>query len=76
VEAPPSGGRQLLNSFKKIGYDGPCPPKGKAHRYIFKVYALDNSPNLKPKATRADFEQAISGHVLSQGQLTGTYQRQ
>jgi Raf kinase inhibitor-like YbhB/YbcL family protein len=76
VEAPPSGGRQIRNSFKKIGYDGPCPPKGNAHRYIFKVYALDDSLNLKPKDTRADFERAINGHVLSQGQLTGTYQRQ
>ena len=75
VEAPPSGGRQLINSFKKMGYDGPCPPQGSAHHYIFKVYALDASLDLKPKATRSEFEHAINGHVLAQGQLMGIHQR-
>jgi Raf kinase inhibitor-like YbhB/YbcL family protein len=74
VEAPPSGGRQTINSFKKIGYDGPCPPKGNAHHYIFTVYALDNELSPKPKATRNDFENEIKGHVLAQGQLMGTFQ--
>jgi len=26
------------NDFGRIGYNGPCPPPGKAHRYFFKVY--------------------------------------
>jgi len=30
-----------LNSNGKIGYMGPCPPSGKPHRYIFRIYALD-----------------------------------
>jgi Raf kinase inhibitor-like YbhB/YbcL family protein len=29
-----------LNSWKTMGYGGPCPPSG-THRYFFKVLALD-----------------------------------
>src|SRR5258708_29814808 len=36
-----SGARQGRNDFGKIGYSGPCPPPGKPHRYLFKLYALD-----------------------------------
>ena len=32
--------RQGKNDFGKIGYGGPCPPRG-THRYIFRLYALD-----------------------------------
>jgi len=75
VEAPPSGGRQGVNSFKRTGYGGPCPPEGSAHRYYFRVYALDSDLKLKPKARREDLERAMAGHILAQGQLMGTYQR-
>jgi Raf kinase inhibitor-like YbhB/YbcL family protein len=31
-----------INTLNKIGYTGPCPPKGTGeHRYIFNLYALD-----------------------------------
>src|SRR5581483_3153761 len=36
VENPPTGGKQGRNSFKHAGYGGPCPPAGRAHRYIFR----------------------------------------
>src|SRR4051794_39265539 len=36
----PDGTLQGTNSFKKVGYGGPCPPTG-THRYFFKLYALD-----------------------------------
>lgn len=47
VEIPPNGGRQGMNSFKHIGYGGPCPPAGRAHRYFFKIYALDDNVSLE-----------------------------
>src|SRR5262245_39903925 len=37
----PDGTKQGRNDFGKIGYGGPAPPKGKPHRYFFKLYALD-----------------------------------
>ena len=70
-----AGAIQGRNDFGKIGYGGPCPPPGKAHRYFFKLYALDITLDLKSGATKQDVEQAIQGHVLAQAELMGTYQR-
>jgi len=69
------GGRQGVNDFKHLGYGGPCPPPGKAHRYFFKLYALDAPLDMKPGATRKDVERAMEKHVLAQAQLMGTYNR-
>ena len=71
-----NGAKQGLNDFKKTGYNGPAPPPGKAHRYVFKLYALDKTTGLAPGATKAPLLKAIDGHVLGEGQLMGTYQRQ
>ncbi|HIJ65963.1 MAG TPA: YbhB/YbcL family Raf kinase inhibitor-like protein [Candidatus Hydrogenedentes bacterium] len=69
------GAKQGLNDFRKVGYGGPAPPRGKPHRYFFKLYALDAELGLKPRATKKDVERAMKGHVLADGQLMGTYQR-
>jgi Raf kinase inhibitor-like YbhB/YbcL family protein len=71
----PNGGKQGLNDFKHLGYGGPCPPPGKAHRYFFKLYALDALLDLKPGATKKELEHVMEKHVLAQGQLIGTYKR-
>ena len=71
----PDGGRQGLNDFGKIGYGGPCPPPGKAHRYFFKLYALDRKLGLKPGSTRARLEQAMQSHVLNEADWMGKYRR-
>jgi Raf kinase inhibitor-like YbhB/YbcL family protein len=70
------GTKQGLNDFKKTGFGGPAPPPGKAHRYYFKLYALDKMTALAPNATKADLLKAMDGHVLGEGKLMGTYQRQ
>ncbi len=36
----PTGSLQLLNDFGKLGYAGPCPPRGSSHVYVITVYAL------------------------------------
>ena len=74
-EQLPSGARQGRNDFGKIGYDGPCPPPGKPHRYFFKLYAVDAKPTLKAGATKADLERALKGHILGQAELVGRYGR-
>jgi Raf kinase inhibitor-like YbhB/YbcL family protein len=71
-----NGAKQGLNDFKKTGYGGPVPPPGKVHRYLFKLYALDTMTGLAPGATKQDLLKALDGHVLGEGQLMGTYQRQ
>jgi Raf kinase inhibitor-like YbhB/YbcL family protein len=71
----PSGARQGRNDFKKIGYGGPCPPAGPAHRYFFKLYALDTALGLPPGATKQDVERAMYGHIVASGELMGKYRR-
>jgi len=70
-----NGAKQGVNDFRRIGYGGPAPPPGKAHRYFFKLYALDLKPDLQPGLTKKDLLKAMEGHVLAEGQLMGTYQR-
>ncbi len=70
-----NGARQGVNDFRKLGYGGPAPPRGKPHRYFFKIYALDVELSLKPGTRKPDLEAAMKGHILAEGQLMGTYQR-
>jgi hypothetical protein len=67
--------RNGVNDYKGIGYDGPSPPSGKTHRYVFTVYALDTLLDLETGTTRMDLLAAIAGHILARGALTGTYTR-
>ncbi len=69
------GAKQGKNDFGHIGYGGPAPPKGKPHRYFFKLYALDVAVDLPPGATKAQLLEAMKGHTLAEGQLVGTYGR-
>ncbi len=71
----PNGTRQGRNSFRKIGYNGPCPPPGKTHRYFFRVYALRTEMELPPGATRGELDEALKGHVLGHAEYMGTYRR-
>jgi Raf kinase inhibitor-like YbhB/YbcL family protein len=70
----PQGAIQGTTDFRNQKYGGPCPPSG-THRYFFKLYALDASLPLKTGATKAQVEQAMKGHILSQGELIGLYRR-
>jgi Raf kinase inhibitor-like YbhB/YbcL family protein len=67
--------KQGKNDFGKIGYGGPAPPKGKPHRYFFKLYALDTTLELRAGASKAELEQAMKAHILAEGQLMGKYGR-
>ncbi len=68
------GTLQGRNSSKKIGWDGPCPPMGDAHRYFFRLYALDSMLDLKPGATKEELLDAIKEHILAETELVGLYQ--
>ncbi len=70
-----SGAQQGRNDFHKTGYGGPCPPPGKPHSYVFKLYALDTKLNLKAGATRPELERAMKDHILVETELMGRYGR-
>ena len=69
------GAMQGRNDFRKIGYNGPCPPPGNTHRYYFRLYALDVKLTLPPGAAREELEAAMKGHILAQAEYTGTFRR-
>jgi Raf kinase inhibitor-like YbhB/YbcL family protein len=70
-----NGMRQGLNDFRKYGYGGPAPPPGKAHRYFFKLYAVDCVLDLPAGARKENLVKAMDGHVLATAELMGRYQR-
>jgi Raf kinase inhibitor-like YbhB/YbcL family protein len=70
-----SGAKQGKNDFGNIGYGGPAPPRGKPHRYFFKLYALDTLLDLPAGATKSQLLEAMKDHVLAEGQIMGLYGR-
>jgi Raf kinase inhibitor-like YbhB/YbcL family protein len=66
---------QGRNDFGKIGYGGPCPPRGKPHRYFFRLYALDEVLSLAPGLSKKALLKATEAHVLAQAEMFGTYGR-
>lgn len=70
-----SGALQGRNDFGKSGYNGPCPPPGKTHRYFFRLYALDANLTLQPGATRQELDAAMKGHIIGKAEHMGTYRR-
>jgi Raf kinase inhibitor-like YbhB/YbcL family protein len=77
--ANPPGALQGRNSWPtdNLGYRGPAPPPAhRPHRYFFKLYALDTALALKPGLSKDELLEAITGHVLAEGQLLGMYDRE
>lgn len=71
----PPGALAGRNSAGETKYYGPCPPPGKAHRYVFSLYALDLVLPLKAGADKAKIEKAMTGHQLAKASLTGLFKR-
>lgn len=71
----PNGTAQGKNDFGNVGYDGPAPPRGKAHRYFFRLYALNRMLDVRPDTEREAFLRAVKGHVRAEAHLMGTYGR-
>lgn len=67
-------GDQGVNDFGKVSYGGPCPPSG-AHRYYFKVYALNSLLDLPRGLTRTQVEEAMSDHIIAYGETVGIYKK-
>lgn len=68
-------GRLGVNTAGVMSFHGPCPPTG-AHRYFFKLYALDALLNLREGIRKSDLEKAMQGHILEQAELVGLYRKQ
>jgi len=62
------------NSYENRYYEGPCPPKGRNHHYVFRLFALENVPEIEPGVHRAIFLEAISEQVLEETEYVGFYE--
>ncbi|MES5100778.1 YbhB/YbcL family Raf kinase inhibitor-like protein [Agrobacterium sp. BA1120] len=72
----PEGVLQGRNTSGTHGYFGPKPPPSdKPHHYHFQIVALDSMIDLPPTSDRDALLAAMSGHVISKGELVGTYQQ-
>lgn len=71
------GIRQAANDFGKIGYSGPCPPRGHGvHHYHFRLFAL-NAAHLDAgrKPDSADVLAAAQEHTVAVAEIVGTFER-
>jgi len=71
----PAGAIKGKNSAGTLLYISPSPPPGKAHRYVFNLYALDSLLSLREGADKAQIEKAMAGHIISQASMIGLYKR-
>lgn len=63
--SPEGAVRAGANSWSRTSYGGPCPPPGPAHRYYFRLYALDKDRlGIRGGSTRQMVDKAMKGHVL------------
>ena len=63
------------NGYRQRQYVAPCPVSG-AHRYVYRLYALDVEELDPRQDNKAGVQRAMEGHVLAYGELTGTYRLQ
>jgi Raf kinase inhibitor-like YbhB/YbcL family protein len=65
------------NDFGKLGYGGPCPPKGHGtHRYFFTLYAVDvTTLGIKSSVTAAGLKRALAGHAVAEARYMGKFER-
>ncbi|MFF1572894.1 YbhB/YbcL family Raf kinase inhibitor-like protein [Leifsonia sp. NPDC058292] len=62
--------------FGRRGYHGPRPIPGHGpHAYVFQLFALDIRIPGDDSLSPATVVEAMRGHVIARGRLTGTYER-
>jgi len=71
-----SGAIESITSFGQAGYGGPCPPEGHTpHRYVFKVYALENKLDANPAAQPGLMGFQLNAQAISTATSTLLYGR-
>ncbi len=68
----PTNSIEGKTDFGEIGYGGPAPPD-KEHTYVFKLYALDTELDLEKGSSKADVENAMKNHIVTEAKLEGKY---
>jgi len=67
------GGKVGKNSMGNQAFIAACPPAGR-HAYVFRIYAIDQLLSFTEVPDKHVLLDAISGHVLGYGELTGYFE--
>jgi Raf kinase inhibitor-like YbhB/YbcL family protein len=69
--------KQATNDFGRMGYGGPCPPRGHGtHRYHFRLLALSGSSlSVQKHPSCRDVEREARKHLIAEATLVGLYER-
>jgi len=69
-------GKNSWMSGQTVGYRGPLPPPGHGvHHYHFRLYALEARLSAEQGLSKKTLLGEMSGHVLGEADLIGTYAR-
>jgi Raf kinase inhibitor-like YbhB/YbcL family protein len=61
---------QGTNDAGVTGYTGPSPRPGETHRYLFRVYGLDDFLHIPGGSRKTELLSAMQGHILQYGETT------
>ena len=67
-------GKEGINTTGGKEYVPPAPPFG-THRYVFKIYALDEKLALEGNINKKALEKTMQAHMLDKVELIGLYKR-
>ena len=73
-QGPEAPMRQWQNDYGYVGYGGPCPPPGPAHRYVFTVHAMDVAElGVPDDVTSAACRFNLFAHAVDSASFTATF---
>lgn len=68
IVTTPISALQGLNDAGEIGYSGPCPLPGQTHRYLFRVYGLDDFLEIAGGSNKNELKSAMHDHIVQYGE--------
>lgn len=68
-----NGAQQGHNDYGRLGWGGPAPPPGPAHRYRFTLSAIAGRLGVSPRAPKAAILAAIAARALATAALEGRF---
>lgn len=74
--ALPKGALQTRTDYGFAGYGGPCPPEGDhPHRYLFTVYAVDDTLGVKEDTPAAQIGFNLHFKTIAKASIMGLFKR-
>ncbi len=76
IVTSPISAVQGLNDAGEIGYTGPCPLPGQMHRYLFRVWGLDDFLEIPGGSNKNVLKGAMHDHIVQYGETEAVAARQ